>query len=85
MYYGSQRMPFNSLDEYMHVIRHYAPGKKPVALAIKMQQCILNLQGNGLVAEPALAMPRVFVTRDALVQFRFPSVSVVAAMAGGGA
>lgn len=39
---SSQRMPFDGLEENMHMIRHHTPGEKPVALPVKMKKSVLN-------------------------------------------
>ena len=54
-----QRVHSKRRKQHMHVIRHYAPCEQPVALPMKLPDCIRHNFGDAKVAQIAFAQPVV--------------------------
>jgi len=52
-------------DEQVHMIRHDAPGNETVALAIEVEQGILDKAGNPFVSQIADSVAGIFVLFNA--------------------
>ena len=64
MNYVAQRIALVLSEAHMNVIRHYDPGKKPVARSIEKEQSVFNYFRYSLVLEPYHSYTSVEVFLD---------------------
>lgn len=64
MEYPPERMARDHFDQAVNMIGHDAPGQQVVALAIKMQQCVLDQFGDSGIAQEASSVASVLVGFD---------------------
>ena len=64
----TQREPRQCLDQRVYMVGHDDPRQQAIALAVEMQQRVLDHSGYALVAQPARTMPLVGVAFDSLAQ-----------------